>query len=187
MKTTAVLCVGLAWVLGACSSSTSAPAGTGGATGGQAGGAAGASAQGGAPGGGNGGGTAGARGGDGGNGGPGGDGGRTGGVACGAGVCAAGEVCVHPNCVPGALLCNPVPDGGQCPTGWQRTSFCPNNTGGGCTPGPCTPPSPFCAPVPASCNGKPDCSCLPYELCSEGGGLGSCTWVNGSDVMCGAA
>ncbi|HXU64069.1 MAG TPA: hypothetical protein VN962_20360 [Polyangia bacterium] len=181
MKTTAVLCVGLAWVLGACSSSSSAPAGTGGATGGQAGGAAGAPAQGGAPGGGNGGGTAGARGGNGGN------GGLTGGVACGADVCAAGEVCVHPNCVPGALLCNPVPDGGQCPSGWQLTNLCPSHMGAGCTPGPCTPPSPFCAPVPAACNGKPDCSCLPYGLCSERGGLGSCMWLNGSDVMCGAA
>src|SRR5204863_706480 len=104
------------------------------------------------------GGTGGA-GGDAGRGGTGGGTGGSGGSnACGTRVCTSSEICVHPRCGGGAPICDPVPDGGQCPSGWTFQSLCPGSPPGpGCLPPPCTPPAPFCTAVPASCSGTPSC------------------------------
>jgi hypothetical protein len=204
-----VLVVSMAVAAAACGSSSMLPGstGTGGGAGTGAGGAAGTGGaagagagaggqggrstggQGGAGTGGQAGGGSGGAGGGGHAGGPGGHGaGGQSGVACGtSGSCGPGQICVHPNCVAGAILCVSLPDGGTCPVGWVHTGFCPQIPAGGCTPGPCTPPAPYCVDVPAACNGTPTCNCLPSELCTETGGIGSCTRATSTDVMCAAA
>jgi hypothetical protein len=118
-------------------------------------------------------------------------GGGTGGVdggsnACGSRACSSTEVCVHPGCGGGVPICDPVPDGGQCPTGWTFQSSCPRpgGPGPGCQPPPCTPPAPFCITVPAACSGAPTCSCLPADICTQTGGTGQCATVTNGEVVC---
>jgi hypothetical protein len=192
-------------VLGSCGSSLGGADGRGGAGGAGASGSGGAGA-GGATGGAGGtatggsggtGGSAGAVGGAAGTGGAGGSagssgaggshtGGHGGGAGpCGTQSCASNEVCIHPGCGGGVAVCDPLPDGGQCPSGWTQ-SFCPAPAGRiGCVPGPCTPPAPFCAPLPASCGGSVSCTCLPQNVCGQNGG--QCSWIQNGIVMCGFA
>ena len=112
-----------------------------------------------------------------------------GGPACGASTCRSDQVCVHPSCGGGTPpMCEEPSDGGQCPAGW---TYQPNCVGGfiggaGCVPpSSCTPQSPFCADVPASCGGRPSCTCLPADVCKGNGSCGS-VYTSG-DVMCGFA
>jgi len=122
-----------------------------------------------------------------GRGGSGGGSGGTGGSAlCGARACASSELCVHPSCGGTAPRCDPVPDGGQCPTGWTYKSFCNTSPspGPGCEEPPCTPPAPFCTTRPASCGATVTCSCLPNNVCQNGGG---CGLISGGDVICQSA
>ena len=113
-------------------------------------------------------------------------GGKGGGAApCGTQTCGGNEVCIHPGCGGGVAICDPLPDGGHCPQGWTE-SLCPAPYGRvGCMPGPCTPPAPFCAPLPASCGGTPNCTCLPPDVCGVNGG--TCGWIQNGAVMCGFA
>jgi hypothetical protein len=179
----------------ACSnSSSSSDGGTGGSTG--TGGGRGATS-----GTGGGGGDTGAGGSIGGSTGTGGKGGALGtggqGGASGAGghgtpcgsaePCSTGQICVHPSCGGGVAVCEKLPDGGQCPSGWMYTANCATGVGPGCIPPPCTPPSPFCADLPAACSGAPTCNCLPTNLCIQNGGSGGCQFANSTEVMCGSA
>jgi hypothetical protein len=109
--------------------------------------------------------------------------GSGGGQACGSAMCKTNQVCVHPSCGGGTPpQCFQAPDGGQCPQGTTFQQSCPPTFKPGCLPGPCTPPPPFCADVPASCAGHPTCNCLPGDIC---GGLGSCGLVDTKDgVVC---
>ena len=178
------------------SSSTAGTSGSAGATGngGTTGGSAGTTGNGGTTGGagttGNGGTTggggtnAGGHGGNAGAGGRGGTGGAGGGTSCGGQTCSAGQICVHPSCGGVAPACNPVPDGGTCPTGYTL-GFCQQVIGGGsgqgCQPPPCTPPAAYCADIPASCPSPPTCGCLPTSVCHGGG---ACVNVSASSVTC---
>jgi hypothetical protein len=113
----------------------------------------------------------------------GGSGGTGGSALCGSRACTSSELCVHPSCGGAAPLCMPVPDGGQCPTGWTYKQVC-NTTpapGPGCEAPPCTPPAAFCVTRPASCGATPTCSCLPINVCN---GSGACGLVSGGDVLC---
>ena len=168
---------------GGSSGGTTGTGGQGGATGtGGKGGATGAGGQGGANGGTTGHGGA-AGGGHGGTGAAG-----QGGTACGTGApCTGGQVCVHPSCGGGVAICERLPDGGQCASGWTYTANCATGVGPGCIPPPCTPPAPFCADVPAACSGTPTCGCLPTSLCQQNGGSGGCEFANSTEVMCGSA
>ena len=151
-----------------------------------AGGTGGVTASGGAPG-------------TGGNGGArktGGRGGATGGAgghgpACGSvGPCSTDQVCVQPGCGGGPAVCERLPDGGQCPSGWTYTDSCATGVGPGCTPPPCTPAPPFCADLPAACAGTATCGCLPANVCQQNGGSGSsdtCQFVTNTEVICGSA
>ena len=122
-----------------------------------------------------------------GRGGSGGGAGGTGGATvCGTRACTIGEICVRPSCGGTALPCIPVPDGGQCPSGYTYRSFCANvgtapGPGPGCEPPPCTPPAPYCFTVPASCGTTVTCSCLPANVCQGGG---SCGLISGGEVLC---
>jgi hypothetical protein len=121
---------------------------------------------------------------DGGGGGTnGGTGGTGGAAACGARACTSSELCVHPSCGGTAPICNPLPDGGQCPTGWTFRNICNTSPtpGPGCEAPPCTPPAPFCLTRPASCGATPTCACLPANVCN---GSGACGFVSGGDVGC---
>ena len=112
-------------------------------------------------------------------------GGAGGAAACGDRSCTSSEVCVRPGCGGGVAVCDPLPDGGQCPSGWTE-SLCggtPNRTG--CVPPPCTPPTPFCTPLPSSCSGTPSCACLPQNICGQNGG--QCGFIEGGTAVCGFA
>ena len=107
---------------------------------------------------------------------------------CGTAPCASNQVCVHPSCGGGVLVCDRLPDGGQCAAGWTYHALCSLNSGGsgpGCEPPPCSPPLPFCADVPSACGGAPTCTCLPSNICQGGGQCGAV--FNGGNVMCGFA
>jgi len=113
----------------------------------------------------------------------GGDGG-SGGVPCAGSStpCTAGQVCVHQTCGGPAAVCTPLPDGGQCASGWTRVDQCASGIGPGCEPPPCEPPPPHCADVPVACAGTPSCGCLTIGVCQ---GNGACLIVSGSQVTCG--
>ena len=159
-------------------------------------GGAGASGSSGASGGGGAGGRggttgAGGRGGTTGSGGAGGgsgdgSGGTGGSALCGARACTSSELCVRPSCGGTAPRCNPLPDGGQCPTGWTYRAFCNTSPtpGPGCEEPPCTPPAPFCITRPASCGATVTCACLPANVCQTGGG---CGLISGGEVICQSA
>jgi hypothetical protein len=125
--------------------------------------------------------------------GTGGQGGATGGAGgggtdCGsAEPCSTGQICVHLSCGGGVAVCDKLPDGGQCPSGWTFTANCATGVGPGCIPPPCTPPPPVCADLPAACAGTISCSCLPTNICTQNGGSGSCQFVYSTGVMCGSA
>jgi hypothetical protein len=182
-----LLLIGLA----ACGASSSKPdaGGSDGAAGGSPGGdgSAGAGAGGSTgSGGSNGTGGHGAAGGAPGSGGSNGSGGAGGAAMCGSRACTSSEICVHPGCGGGVFVCDPLPDGGQCPSGWMLNQLCPGTPPHpGCVPPPCTPPAPFCAPLPASCSGTLNCSCLPFNICGQNGG--SCGFVQDRTVICGFA
>ena len=127
--------------------------------------------------------NAGGSGGGGGGGDTGGDGG-SGGVPCAGSStpCTAGQVCVHQTCGGPAAVCTPLPDGGQCASGWTRVDQCASGIGPGCEPPPCEPPPPHCADVPVACAGTPSCGCLTIGVCQ---GNGACLIVSGSQVTCG--
>jgi hypothetical protein len=120
-----------------------------------------------------------------GGGGAGGRGGGAGGAAavCGARACTSSELCVRPSCGGTAPQCNPLPDGGQCPSGWTYRTFC--NTaptpGPGCEAPPCTPPDPHCITRPASCGATLTCSCIPANVCQGGG---ACGLISQGEVLC---
>ncbi len=165
-----------------------ATGGGGGVTSGSGGGAGGSAGSGGSSGGATG------AGGKGGALGTGGQGGATGGAAghgpaCGTGnPCSTGQACVHPSCGGGVAVCERLPDGGQCPSGWTYTALCATGLGPGCVPPPCTPPTPFCADVPAACAGTLTCGCFPTNVCQWSGGSGGfCQFINSSEVMCASA
>lgn len=126
--------------------------------------------------------------GSGGNG-AGGSGGSSGGsggtAACGDTSCTSSEVCVRPGCGGGTPVCDPVLDGGQCPSGWTESLCGGTPTRTGCVPPPCTPPAPFCASLPASCSGSPSCTCLPQDICGQNGG--QCGFIQNGAVICGFA
>lgn len=149
-------------------------------------GGAGASGSGGASGTGGAGGRGGTTGSGGRGGSAGGSGGTGGSAICGARACTSDELCVHPSCGGTAPRCNPVPDGGQCPTGWTYKAFCNTSPtpGPGCEEPPCMPPAPFCTTRPASCGATVTCSCLPGNVCQSGGG---CGLISGGEVICQSA
>ena len=101
-------------------------------------------------------------------------------------ACTSSELCVHPSCGGTAPQCNPLPDGGQCPTGWTYKAFCNTSPtpGPGCEEPPCTPAASFCVTRPASCGATVTCSCLPTNVCQSGGG---CGLISGGDVICQSA
>jgi hypothetical protein len=110
------------------------------------------------------------------------------GTPCGSGApCSTGQICVRPSCGGGVAVCEKLPDGGQCPSGWTYTGNCATGVGPGCIPPPCTPPPPFCADLPAACSGTPSCVCIPTSLCQENGGTGGCQFVTSTELMCGSA
>jgi len=169
--------------------------GTGGGAGMGAGGGAGAggNAAGGAGGdgsggvadggrGGSGGGVAGAAGG--GRGGSGGVGGGGGAALCGTRACTSSELCVRPSCGGAPPPCNPLPDGGQCPSGWIMRAFCASTGGPGCEAAPCTPPDSYCITLAATCGATPSCSCLPANVCQGGG---ACSIISRGEVLCASA
>ncbi len=82
-------------------------------------------------------------------------------ISCGTETCGGGQVCVRPCCGGAAPVCLERNDAGLCPEG---TSLGPCSAGGAMQMGcrvTCTPPPPFCAPIPASgCNGT-NCSVCP--------------------------
>ena len=171
-------------ILASCGTSSNGGDG-GGGQGGAGGAGQGGSAAGGAGGRGGDSGGSGGAGGAKGTGGSAGGGGNGGAGACGGASCTSGQICVHPGCGGGVAVCDPLPDGGQCPSGWTQ-SLCqgtPNRIG--CVPPPCTPPTPFCASLPASCSGTPSCTCLPQNVCGQNGG--QCGFVQSRDVFCGFA
>jgi len=132
-------------------------------------------------------GASGSNGASGGRGGSGGGSGGTGGSAlCGARACTSSELCVRPSCGGTAPRCNPLPDGGQCPTGWTYRAFCNTSPtpGPGCEEPPCTPPAPFCITRPAACGATVTCACLPANVCQTGGG---CGFISGGEVLCQSA
>ena len=183
-------------VFTACGSSSGGLDGRGqGGAGGSAAGGATAGASGSTGTGGGTGGAGGKGGGSGGSGGAGGNAGATGiggsgaggtsAAACGARSCTSGEVCVRPGCGGGIQVCDPFPDGGQCPSGWTETLCFATPNRMGCVPPPCTPPAPFCAPLPASCSGAPSCTCLPQNVCGQNGG--QCGFIQNGAVVCGFA
>jgi hypothetical protein len=168
----------------------SGAAGHGGATGtGGAAGRGGTSGTGGAAGRGGTSGTGGAGAGAGGGAGAGAGGGAgSNGTLCGTSPCPNNQICVHPSCGGGTLVCDRLPDGGQCAAGWTYHALCSLSSGGsgsGCQPPPCTPAAQFCADVPAACGGTPTCTCLPSNICDGGGQCG--TVSTGGNVMCGFA
>jgi len=113
-----------------------------------------------------------------------GTGGGGGAALCGARPCTSSELCVHPSCGGVAPACTPVPDGGQCPSGYTFQQSCPltsGTVGPGCQVPPCTPPSPYCLTTPAACGATPTCSCLPSDVCHSGG---ACGVISKSDVLC---
>jgi hypothetical protein len=172
-------------VVGACGSTAHpGPDGGGGSNAGGAGGGAGGGGRGGGSGGasGSGGGMAGTGGGAG----SGGQGGSGGSSVCGARACTSAELCVRPSCGGTAPRCTPLPDGGQCPTGWTYRAFCNTSPtpGPGCEEPPCAPPSPFCFARPAACGAAVTCSCLPSNVCQSGG---SCGLISGAEVLCASA
>ena len=116
----------------------------------------------------------------------GGSGGTSGSALCGARACTSSELCVRPSCGGTAPRCNPLPDGGQCPTGWTYRSFCNTSPtpGPGCEEPPCTPPTPFCITRPASCGATVTCACLPANVCQSGGG---CGLISNGEVICQSA
>jgi len=121
---------------------------------------------------------------DGGRGGTGGGGGAGGSALCGARACTTGELCVHPSCGGAPPVCNPLPDGGECPAGWMARQSC--TFGGGvagpvCEAPPCTPPAAYCITPPAACGGNPSCACLPRDVCQGGG---ACSIISGGEVLC---
>jgi hypothetical protein len=124
----------------------------------------------------------GGHGGSSGSGGGGGTGG-SGGAGCGARACTNSELCVHPSCGGTAPQCNPLPDGGQCPSGWTYRALCNSGPqpGPGCEAPPCTPPAPYCVTRPASCGSTVTCSCLPLNVCQ---GSGACGVISGDNVLC---
>jgi hypothetical protein len=166
--------------------------GAGGTTGGGGGGSGGAVGMGGGSGragfGGRGGttGSGGVGGASGSRGGVGGSGGTGGAALCGARACTSSELCVHPSCGGTAPRCNPLPDGGQCASGWTYRAFCNTSPtpGPGCEEPPCTPPSAFCITRPVSCGATVTCSCLPTGVCQTGGG---CGFISDGEVICQSA
>jgi hypothetical protein len=157
----------------ACASVGGGPDGTGGASGmagsGEAGGMSGATgAAGGA-----------------GNSGDAGSAGSGGGPDCGGRVCASAELCVRSSCGGPAPLCQPLADGGQCPTGWTFRELCPQSGVRGCEEPPCTPPAPRCITKPAACPATPTCSCLPHDVCQPGGG--ACSLISNGEILCASA
>jgi hypothetical protein len=169
-------------------SGTGGALGAGGAAGGGTGGQGGTSAAGtggdagatGAAGdGGRGGGGAGGASGAGGRGGAGGGSSGAGGsTPCGAGTCTSSQFCIVPACAtlpPGPRPCNPLPDGGQCPSGSTYQTSCSNITGPGCYQPACVAPPAYCLTPPASCGTALTCSCL-GDICM---GYGGCTVFNG--------
>jgi len=132
------------------------------------------------------GGTTGAGGAGGGLGGAGGAGGTGGSALCGVRACTSGELCVHPSCGGAPPVCNPLPDGGQCPAGWIARSSCPFGgvQGPGCEAPPCTPPASYCLTPPAACGGNPSCACLPRDVCQGGG---ACSIISRGEVLCASA
>jgi hypothetical protein len=108
--------------------------------------------------------------------------------ACQGITCGPNDVCVHPTCGGGVPFCQPVDDAGMCPPGWQHQPICSQagSAGPGCSPPPCQPPAPFCAPKPAACGSTVTCNCLPFDICaSEAGFGGQCAFISGSrDVTC---
>jgi hypothetical protein len=192
----AVVFAATVFLLACSNSSSSSDGGTGGSTG--TGGAGGATPTGTGGGGGDtgAGGSIGGSTGTGGEGsalGTGGQGGATGGAGghgnpcSSAEPCSTGQICVHLSCGSGVAVCEELPDGGQCPSGWAYTANCATGVGPGCIPPPCTPPPPFCADVPGACSGTPTCNCLPTNLCIQNGGSGGCQFANSTEVMCGSA
>src|SRR5205085_3854850 len=107
-------------------------------------------------------------------------------IACDGSTCAPGEICVHPACGGGSGSCFAAGDGSTCPAGYVFSANCTSNTGivgPGCMPLPCTPSAPFCAAVPPSCGGQPECPCLfqvgGHDICDPRGTTGNrCTGVN---------
>lgn len=65
-------------------------------------------------------------------------------TGCGGATCAATDLCIHPCCGGAGPVCMPTPDGGPCDTGEACTL--PDGANGCRTI--CTPPPPYCAPVP---------------------------------------
>jgi hypothetical protein len=103
-------------------------------------------------------------------------------VGCGANTCGANAICVHPCCGGPLPQCVPMTDAGGCPPGTSLGMCFMPGAGpmDGCTT-TCTPPAPFCAPVPQSCGGTATCSCLPGNVCN---GAGSCGLINAEGVEC---
>jgi hypothetical protein len=72
--------------------------------------------------------------------------------ACGTSTCDGDQICIHPCCGGAAPVCEPLEDGGTCPSGYVLSTQCYNLGGSttGCQAPPCTPPPPYCAPSSSS-------------------------------------
>jgi hypothetical protein len=105
--------------------------------------------------------------------------------SCGAQTCSAGALCVRPCCGGTEPPCTPQPEGGACPRDSDPVALCPGSAaqGPGCQQRPCVPPAPFCMPVPTSCQGTPQCSCVPNACTTSG----TCFSVTASEVQCSCA
>jgi len=98
--------------------------------------------------------------------------------ACGAAICGADEVCVHPcNC--GVLSCEPIPDSGMCPEGLY-VDYCPGSGEEMCVGCP-PPPPPVCRPRPSGCDSELTCDCIETDPCNE---WGACGIADGHDIEC---
>lgn len=113
-------------------------------------------------------------------------------TSCGNDDCGPDELCVHPGCGGGVVICEPASDSGTCLPGW-RYGLCVRSAPSsqpGCTPPPCTPTPPYCIPRPGPCSAvSVTCLCLPTNVCNgpDGGGPygGQCAFVSQGGVSCG--
>lgn len=101
------------------------------------------------------------------------------GSPCGASRCGASEICVHQCCGGQLPPCVDRNDAGMCDFG-----LCQGLGGQGnlpCAAPPCTPPPPFCVPLPSGCNPTISCGCFSSDPCWP---IGSCGEVEASGVAC---
>lgn len=87
-------------------------------------------------------------------------------VTCGATTCNETEICVYP-CRCGIMpICEPNPSGEPCAAG---TVACTTPDGADGCVFDCSPPAPYCVPIPSACDPGLSCGCFETDPCSIGG------------------